>query len=58
MPLLVEIPLDPEVRVGGDEGVPIVIRKPDSLQAQAFRHLAQAVTARISALSTPLPTIG
>lgn len=58
LPLLGEIPLDPEVRKGGDEGVPIVIRKPDSAQAQAFRQLAQAVVARISALSTPLPTIG
>jgi len=58
IPLLVEIPLDPEIRAGGDEGVPIVIRKPDSLQAQAFRQLAQAVAARIGTLSTPLPTIG
>jgi len=57
LPLLGQIPLDPEVRQGGDEGLPIVIRKPGSAQAEAFRQLASAVAARISALSVALPTI-
>lgn len=57
VPLLGQIPLDPEVRKGGDEGLPIVLRKPDSSQAQAFRELAAAIAARISTLSVALPTI-
>ena len=57
LPLLGEIPLDPEVRRSGDEGVPIVIGKPDSAQAEAFRQLASAVAARVGALSVALPTI-
>jgi len=58
VPLLGQIPLDPEVRKGGDEGLPIVVRQPDSALAQAFRQLADTVAARISALSVALPTIG
>jgi ATP-binding protein involved in chromosome partitioning len=58
VPLLGQIPLDPEIRKGGDEGLPIVVRKPDSALAQAFRQLAERVAARISALSVALPTIG
>jgi len=59
VPLLGQIPLDPETRKGGDEGLPIVMRKPDSLQAEAFRKLAEAVTARLSTVSAlKLPAIG
>ncbi|MFQ5828056.1 MAG: Mrp/NBP35 family ATP-binding protein [Candidatus Methylomirabilia bacterium] len=59
VPLLGHIPLDPETRVGGDEGFPIVVRKPEFAQAQAFRKLAETVAARIEDLSTSkLPTIG
>jgi hypothetical protein len=36
--------------VGGDEGTPITVRKPDSAQALAFRNLAAAVTRRIDEL--------
>ena len=60
VPLLAQLPLDPETRVGGDEGSPITIRRPDSPQAQAFRALAGAVQARLHELGAlkPLPTIG
>jgi ATP-binding protein involved in chromosome partitioning len=60
VPLLAQLPLDPETRVGGDEGSPITIRRPDSPQAQAFRALAGAVQTRLSELGAlkPLPTIG
>ncbi len=59
IPLLAQIPLDPETRAGGDEGSPITIRRPDSPQAQAFRELAQAVQRRLDELAAlrPLPTI-
>jgi ATP-binding protein involved in chromosome partitioning len=45
VPLLAQIPLDPETRIGGDEGMPITIRRPRSAQAAAFRQLAEAVVA-------------
>ena len=58
-PLLARLPLDPETRVGGDEGTPITVRRPDSAQALAFRELAAAVVKRIDDLSAlgPLPKI-
>ena len=34
VPLLARLPLDPETRVGGDEGTPITVRRPDSAQAR------------------------
>jgi ATP-binding protein involved in chromosome partitioning len=44
-PFLGEIPLDLEIRVGSDGGVPIVVSKPDSPQAQAFQHIADEIIA-------------
>ena len=38
--LLAEIPLDAEIREGGDRGIPIVIAYPDSTSAAAFRTAA------------------
>jgi ATP-binding protein involved in chromosome partitioning len=49
-PLLARLPLDPETRVGGDEGTPIAIRHPDSAPARAFRDLAAAVRMRLDEL--------
>lgn len=58
VPLLGQIPLDPETRRGGDEGLPILVRAPDSPQAEAFRALGGAVAARISTLNLmKLPVI-
>ena len=58
VPLLAQIPIDPETRKGGDEGQPILIRKPDSAQAAVFRKLAVAVADRVSTLSVlTLPKI-
>ena len=59
IPLLAQIPLDPETRIGGDEGSPIALRRPDSPQAKAFRDLARAVRSRLDELATlkPLPKI-
>lgn len=39
--LLAEIPLDPEVREGGDRGIPISIAYPNSPTASAFFQLAE-----------------
>lgn len=48
VPFLGEIPLDPEVRIGGDNGVPIVSSDPDCLVSQAFINIAKQVAAQIS----------
>jgi len=50
VPLLARLPLDPETRVGGDEGQPITVRRPDSAPARAFRELAVTVNQRLDAL--------
>jgi len=58
VPVLGSIPLDPDTRVGGDTGAPIVVARPDSAQAEAFRRVAQAITARLAELAAlPLPTL-
>lgn len=41
VPLLAELPLHVDIRIASDSGAPIVVSKPDSPQAQAFRTLAQ-----------------
>jgi ATP-binding protein involved in chromosome partitioning len=43
-----EIPLDPDVRKGGDEGTPIVIRDPEAPAARAIREIARKVAAAVS----------
>jgi ATP-binding protein involved in chromosome partitioning len=48
VPFLGRIPLDAEVRKGGDYGRPVSVTAPDSEVGQAFRTLAQTVAARIS----------
>jgi ATP-binding protein involved in chromosome partitioning len=58
IPVLGSIPLDPETRVGGDSGEPIVVARPDSPQAEAFRRVAAEIGARLAALAPPsLPVI-
>ncbi|MDJ0679393.1 MAG: Mrp/NBP35 family ATP-binding protein [Xenococcaceae cyanobacterium MO_167.B52] len=43
-PLLGQIPLDPCICSGGDEGNPIVISQPDSLAAKIFGQIAMALS--------------
>jgi ATP-binding protein involved in chromosome partitioning len=43
IPLLGQIPLEPEVCDAGDRGVPLVLARPDTKSAEAFRHIAAAV---------------
>ena len=47
-PLLANIPLDENVRVGGDQGAPVVVRDPESPAAKVLSGLAQSVAARMS----------
>lgn len=43
VPFLGEIPLDPDIRKGGDAGTPIVESKPDSNAAKAFFEIADII---------------
>ena len=46
-----EVPIDTEIRKGGDEGRPMLLSAPDSPVAEAFRGIASRVAARLSVLS-------
>ena len=48
VPLLGSIPIDENVRAGGDQGDPVVAAYPDSSGAKALEALAQSVAARMS----------
>jgi ATP-binding protein involved in chromosome partitioning len=43
VPFLGQIPMDPEVRKGGDEGRPIVIANPESPAAKSFQQLVKSL---------------
>ena len=64
IPFLGRVPMDAEVRKGGDYGRPIVIHDPESAAGQAFHTLAEVVAARISVVmlqdedTIPLNIIG
>ncbi len=48
VPYLGDIPLTMEMRQGGDEGVPLVIRNPESEQAGKIREIARHLAAQVS----------
>ncbi len=50
VPLIGSIPLDPLVREGGDNGVPIVISHPESPAAKALKGIAESLAAKVSVL--------
>jgi ATP-binding protein involved in chromosome partitioning len=43
VPFLGAIPIDPAIRAGGDEGMPIVAADPNSPQAKAFQDIAAKI---------------
>ena len=51
VPFLGQVPLQPAVREGGDEGRPIVVTQPRSAAAEAFRAVAGAVAQQVSILA-------
>jgi ATP-binding protein involved in chromosome partitioning len=58
VPVLGSIPIDPETRIGGDTGEPIVVARPSSPQADAFRRVAVGVRNRLAEAAAPrLPLI-
>jgi ATP-binding protein involved in chromosome partitioning len=48
VPFFGTIPMDAEVRVGGDSGKPVVVDKPQSPAAQALCNIAGLIAARVS----------
>lgn len=48
VPFIGAIALDPAVREGGDQGVPVAISHPDSPVSQALNHIAKDLAAKIS----------
>ncbi|MBC8043162.1 MAG: iron-sulfur cluster carrier protein ApbC [Rhizobacter sp.] len=48
VPFLGEMPISTDVRKGGDEGVPIVIRNPESEQAKLFMATAEKLAQQIA----------
>jgi ATP-binding protein involved in chromosome partitioning len=58
VPFLGAIPLEEAVREEADAGVPVVVSRPDSTGAKAFRDVAEQVAARVSIQSfRKLPVI-
>jgi ATP-binding protein involved in chromosome partitioning len=45
--LLGQVPLIPEIRAGGDSGMPIVVQSPQSAAANVFREIAETLLARL-----------
>ena len=56
VPLMAQIPLVPDLRAGGDTGVPIVVSDPDSPAGEALRRAAREIAhATRSKVGKPLP---
>ncbi|WP_257202428.1 Mrp/NBP35 family ATP-binding protein [Corynebacterium cystitidis] len=51
VPLLGSIPLDPQLRVQGDEGTPVVLSHPTSEAAKAINHIVEKLIVRRDSLA-------
>lgn len=51
VPLLGSVPLDPALRTGGDDGVPVVLADPDSPTAKAINGIADHLARRQESLA-------
>jgi ATP-binding protein involved in chromosome partitioning len=49
VPLLGEIEIDPQIRIGGDTGKPVALLGPDAAGAKSIYAMARAVAARLEA---------
>ena len=47
-PFLGKVPIDQNVRIGGDSGKPIVVSHPDSVVAKSLREIAESLAAKVS----------
>lgn len=48
IPLLGRVPLEIDLREGGDRGIPVTVAHPDSASAQALIEIAQNIAAKVS----------
>ena len=48
VPFIGAIPMDPAVREGGDQGVPVTVSDPDSPVSQALNAVAMDIAAKVS----------
>ncbi len=48
VPFIGSIPIDPQVRKGGDQGVPVVISHPESAVSKALDRVAEQIAAQVS----------
>jgi len=53
VPLLAELPLDPDVRAGGDTGLPVAARDGSDPRAAWFLDLARRTAARVAEIGPP-----
>lgn len=51
VPFLGEIPINPEVRIGGDSGKPVVVAKPETEVAKALIDLSGRIAAQVSIMA-------
>jgi ATP-binding protein involved in chromosome partitioning len=51
LPFLGALDLDPQIRMGGDQGMPVALAGPDSLKVRSFYDVARKVAARAMELS-------
>ncbi len=56
VPFLGELPLHPEVRIGGDTGMPVALRGEQDPLAKAFLDVDRRVAARLSLINLTAPT--
>jgi ATP-binding protein involved in chromosome partitioning len=52
IPFLGGVPLDPQVRRSGDEGLPVVVRAPDSPAGQALLRITQRLVRQVNVQAT------
>jgi ATP-binding protein involved in chromosome partitioning len=51
VPVLGQVPIDPRLRQGGDDGLPLVLSVPDAPAAQQIAAVAQALASRSRGLA-------
>jgi ATP-binding protein involved in chromosome partitioning len=51
--LLGQVPIFPEVRAGGDSGVPVVVSKSNSVPADTFRRIGETLLTRLAQPTIP-----
>jgi ATP-binding protein involved in chromosome partitioning len=48
VPFIGSIPIDPQVRVGGDTGMPVALSHPDSVVTQSLTEVSEKIAAQVS----------